>query len=348
MKSLVFILFFFFSFSFSAFSNPGDNLIAYQTSNVPLIDGDSTDVAWSLAPWVDINYTWIPYNATIPSDIFNGRFKVLWSKTTNLLYFLVEITDSKFVNGYVFSPNDGSYPNYDAVEVFLDEDRPGGTHTFDNTAFAYHITSGNSFTDHYAIDIWGSNWGSNVVNYSNHLPEFKRVNIGTKYYWEFSMMVIKSTFKPTDDPTLFKAELVNGKKMGLSVAYCDNNNSATNPTRDFFFGSKFQTQANSNNSYMDSSIFGNLTLADTQSPSDVTSVSDYSASVSVNEAKQLIFKLNSGWSFPVVQITDISGKVMLKKRISNDQQLDISALHHGCYLVVMKENNQILTKKIVL
>ena len=100
---------------------------------------------------------------------------------------------------------------------------------------------------------------------------------------------------------------------------------------------------------MDSSLFGNLTLEDdTVSPSDVTSVSDYSATVSVNNAKQLIFKLNSGWSFPLIQITDISGKVMLEKRISNDQQLDISALHHGCYLVVMKENNQILTKKIVL
>ena len=351
MKQQLFLIFFFFSISFSGLKaevNPGDSLVAYHTSNVPIIDGDSSDVAWRAAPWYNINYVWMPYYATIPSDIFNGRFKVLWNKDTNLLYFLVEITDSKFVDGYVFSPNDGSYANYDAVEVFLDEDRSGGIHTFDNNAFAYHITSGNPNTDHYAVDVWGPTWGSNVVNYSNHLPEFKRTLKGSKYYWEFSMMVIKSNFTPTDDPTLFKANLVVGKKMGLTVAYCDNNNSAVNPVRDFFIGSKFQTQANSNNSYMDSSIFGSLILVDNEAPSGIKAISDYTANIWVNDAKQLICNLDESWAAPSIQITDISGRLIVEKKASNKFILDLSNFNHGCYMVIVKENKKAVTRKIIL
>ena len=44
----------------------------------------------------------------ILSDYF-GRFKLSWSAPENLLYFLVEITDDAFVDGYVY-PDGAAIP----------------------------------------------------------------------------------------------------------------------------------------------------------------------------------------------------------------------------------------------
>ena len=241
----------------------GDSIQAFHTNTVPVIDADSSDLCWQAAKWQSINYFWMSYGVPIPPADFSGRFKVLWNRTTNLLYFLVEITDDVFVKGYTFANNNGTYPNYDVVELFIDEDRSGGTHTFDNNAFAYHITGGNSSLSYTAVDIWGSNWANNKVDYSNHLPEFVRAFDGNHYYWEFSLMALKNTFTPTATPADHKATLSVGKRMGLTVAYCDNDNPNENPlVRDNFIASKYVPQANYNDSYMNATLFGSLLLAD--------------------------------------------------------------------------------------
>jgi hypothetical protein len=109
----------------------------------------NNDEAWQAVEWKPISQIWMPYN-NLPSNLgqeaglqiwegaddFTGKFKVLWSSETNLLYFIVEITDDVFTGGYVYNENPnsgGGYPNYDIVEVFIDEDRSGGLHVFDGT-----------------------------------------------------------------------------------------------------------------------------------------------------------------------------------------------------------------------
>jgi hypothetical protein len=350
MKKTLFLTIFIFLFIFTIKSetNPGDSLLAVHTNTIPLIDGDITDIAWKSAKWYNINYMWLPYGTTIPASDFTGRFKVLWNKTTNLLYFLVEITDDVFVNGYVYANNDGTYYNYDVVEVFVDEDRSGGTHTNDNNAFAYHITGGNSTVEYDAIDIYATGT-TNKVNNRNHFPEFKRRFDGTHYYWEFSLMAIKNTFLPTNDPSLFKSTLTVGKKMGLSVAYCDNDGLTESPkTRDNFIGSKYLSSADQNNSYINASLFGSLILADNNTTEISAIKIDNSINIWIDNDRQLNCKMEGSWNLPTMRITDISGITMLERSVNNTSKVDVSAYNHGCYLITVTENNRTTTRKIIL
>ena len=332
--------------------HPGDSIVSVHTNVLPVIDGSGNDECWNDATWVNMNYMWMPYNTTIPAADFTGKYKVMWNKTTNLLYFLVEITDDKFVNGYIYSKSAGGYPNFDVVEVFIDEDRPGGDHAMTNAAFAYHITGGNSTTDFDAIDIYDPtnsyNWAAGIyVNYKSHLPEFKRTNVGTNYTWEFSLMVLKSNYLPVNEPSSFKATLVDGKKMGLTLAYCDNDNSAVNPKRDNFIASKYQTQANSDISWQNSTNFAHLTLKETGA--NALNTTTYSSvNFSLSSAKILSFSINQSWSKPTLTISDIYGRIVLKSQASDNRNFDLKYFKSGCYIVVIDDNTRKITRKILL
>lgn len=341
-------------FSLSAMEHPGDSIVAMHTTVLPNIDGSGSDEVWNSANWVDMNYTWIPYNQTVPVADFTGRFKVLWNKTTQLLYFLVEITDDKFVNGYVYDKFNGSYPNFDVVELFIDEDRSGGDHTSNNNAFAYHITSGNATTDYDAIDIFDStpnapNWSAGIyVNYKNHFPEFKRTNVGTKYTWEFSLMALTSNYTPANNPTLFKTNLTVGKAMGLTMNYCDNDNSAVNPVRDNFFSSKYVNPSDNNSSWQFAYNFGSMVLKEKGGYTGIKSARNNEATIWVDGAKQLNCKLNESWNRPTFQLLNISGSVLFEKEMIIGKKIDLSAYKQGFYLAVIKENQSIFTQKINL
>ena len=327
----------------------GDSIQAFHTNTVPVIDADSSDLCWQDAKWQPINYFWINYGVPIAPSDFTGRFKVLWNKTTNLLYFLVEITDDVFVKGYTFANNNGSYPNYDVVELFIDEDRSGGTHTFDNNAFAYHITGGNSSLSYTAVDIWGSTWATNKVDYSNHFTEYVRVFDGEHYYWEFSLMVLKNSFTPTLNTTDHKATLSAGKKMGLTLAYCDNDSQSENPlTRDNFIASKYVPQANYNDSYMNASLFGSLILADNNTTYLPSNTSEQPIKLYVDNSKRLLCHLENSWKNPTIQITDITGKIIFKNKIIDNTINDLSKFKKGCYVVSITDNQRIQSQKIIL
>ena len=261
MKNISFRLTFLFIFlgiqiSLSASSTVGDSINAPRIMQPPVIDGSGSDLCWDSAAWNPMPYVWIPYGQVIPAADFTGRFKVVWNEQQNLLYFLFEITDNIFVNGYAYSPTNGNYYLYDVIEIFIDENHSGGIHQTNNNAFAYHITAGNATSDYDAMDIWGSI----IENYRDHFPEYKRVKNGNLYTWEFSMMVIKDTFTPGSAPADFKSTLSTGKIMGFSAAYCDDDHSSANPQRDHFIASKYETFAESNNSYINASIFGVMKL----------------------------------------------------------------------------------------
>ncbi len=337
--------------SLVAMDHPGDSIVALHADIVPVIDGNDNDVCWSNASWIDINYMWMPFNASIASNDFTGRYKVMWNKNTNLLYFLAEITDDKFVNGYVFSNKDGSYPNFDVLEVFIDEDRPGGNHALNNTAFAYHLTGGNSTTDFDAVDIYDPtnsyNWSAGIyVNSKSHLPEFKRTNVGTKYVWEFSLKALTSTYKPTDNSELFKAALLNGKKMGLTLAYCDNDNSAINPKRDNFIASKYETQANNDISWQNSTTFAHLTLRE-NAINSIHNTNDFVSKIWFDASNQLHIETNENSNSSVLKIRDISGKVLIYKQIYKTEMLDFSSFKRGYYIIELQGNNSRATQKII-
>ncbi len=230
--------------------------------NIPTINGDSTDACWSDVEWQEIDQVWIPWGGSVEADDYTGRYKILWSSTENLLYFLVEITDDVFVDGYVFGP--GDYYNYDIVEVFIDEDKSGGVHNYEDTenAFAYHIVvdapeEGEVNNDFVVCDMTGP---VTTVNYASHFPELAMKKTGNQYTWEFSLAVYDDTYD-NSNPEASRVDLSEGKITGLSLAYCDNDDPEEEPkTRDNFFGSVWVPENEYNDHWINADGFGTIEL----------------------------------------------------------------------------------------
>lgn len=224
----------------------------------PVFDGEGLDDCWN-APgvtWQPIDQVWMPWKGIIPSSAdFTGKYKVTWNKTNNVLLFLVDIEDDSFVDGYDFASNGPyGYPNYDVVELFLDEDRSKGAHVFDNgsenaqNALSYHISvnapADGETTHQFSVeDLDGVSWSNYwVVNYAAHFPQFSMKKSGSHYVYEFSLKVYNDSY-PTQQKngsTLTDIEnarviLKPGKVMGATMAYCDND--TNDGKRDHFFGS---------------------------------------------------------------------------------------------------------------
>jgi len=357
VKFLIINLFLFTTILFSVYSSPklGDTIQSPRIIQVPVIDGSGSDKCWDSAIWNPMPYVWIPYGTVLSAADFTGRFKTVWNAEKNLMYFLFEITDDIFVNGYIFSKTKGNYYLYDVVELFIDEDRSGGLHETNNNAFAYHITNGNASVEYDAIDMWNTE----RVNYRNHFPEFKRVKNGTVYTWEFSMMVLNSSYTPTSVLDNYRPALTVGKKMGFSAAYCDDDHSSANPVRDHFIASKYQTQANSNESYKNASIFGLLQLV-----AEPTAIPNSVKDLSVFEAKKLdvfpnpVSDLASvSFSSNYIGTVDVSvfnaiGQTISKAKFNKTQQLfkqnlDFSNNASGLYIISITAGTEKLFSKVL-
>jgi len=136
-------------------------MAAIKTTEELTFDGISDEPVWENSRWYYIDQVWIPYRAALPAADFSGRFKVAWSEADNLLYFFAETSDDVFVDGYEYSSDPssgGGYPDYDILEVFIDENKSGGKHVFDD----------------------GADWGTNgenafpIIMSSASLPMVKR------------------------------------------------------------------------------------------------------------------------------------------------------------------------------
>jgi hypothetical protein len=269
--------------------------MAVRTTETVTFDGEDDETFWGDSRWYYIDQVWIPYRAALPAGDFSGRYKVAWSEADNLLYFFAETSDDVFVDGYVYNPDPssgGGYPNYDILEIFIDENKSGGKHVFDDgndwgtngeNAFSYHYSialpdDGNTTSSVIACDLAGTSWGDySIPNYANHLENFTVRRNGNVLSWEFSLKVYSDTYDP-DDPESSRVILATGKQIGLSLAYCDNDNPAENPkTRDNFIGSDIgpdQQLDEWNDHWMNASVYGILKLDDDQPnrPPEVTGV----------------------------------------------------------------------------
>jgi len=245
-----------------------DTVLAPDVLQVPLINGNGDDQCWQNIPWQSIDQTWVPETApdtvVVTAEDYSGHYKIVWSSEANLLYFLIEINDNAFVDGYVPGVTADIY-NFDISEVFIDEDASGGEHRYDSqttnaeNAFAYHIYAdfpdeGNVTTDPYVGDM-----ATTPPNYDFHFPEFSLSRSGNTATWEFSLIVYNDTYSPTNIDNA-RVQLQAGKVMGLSVAYCDNDNPNENPkVRDNMFGSVWEPTPK-NRHWMNADYFGRIKL----------------------------------------------------------------------------------------
>ncbi|QBY03247.1 sugar-binding protein [Thalassotalea sp. HSM 43] len=219
------------------------------------INADADDPVWQQGQWYPLDQDMI---GNYPkSDDFSGRFKVAWDE--KYVYLLVEMSDDVLFDQYadpLFF-----YWDDDALEVFIDEDASGGSHTFDYNAFAYHIA-----LDNQAIDIGGQ--------LENGEPEFLALNSHVKsqwrrddkrpngIIWEVALEIHNDSFdhnKPLDKWQTSRVTLQEGKVLGFMLAYCDNDGSKV---REHFLGSTTITPiaGDKNLGYKTADVFSRLTL----------------------------------------------------------------------------------------
>ena len=209
----------------------------------PKIDGVASDSAWSDARWHSIDHRWLGPEHS-PDD-FAGRFKVVW--TGDRLYLLVELIDD-----ILFDSHRDPLVQYwddDCLEIFLDEDHSGGNHQFNHNAFAYHLS-----LDNRAIDI-GTD--ETARDYTHHVDSRWRQE-GNRIIWEVAIDVYTDDYVDDSDsnrPVTLRA----GKRMGLMVAYCDNDGSEL---RENFVGSESVPTGPKDRGWIDAGLFGTLILTE--------------------------------------------------------------------------------------
>ncbi len=213
-----------------------------KTDIAPVIDGVANDKAWEHATWYPLDQKWIGEDYS-PED-FSGRYKLTW--TPEALYLLVEITDDVLFDQY---PDPLKlWWDDDCVEIFIDEDNSGGPHQFTHNAFAYHV----ALDTKNVVDMSPTTKGGAL--YNDHVLT-KKITKGTTTIWEHKINVYNDSYK--DDQTNTPVVLSENKKIGFSLAYCDNDKSKE---RENFIGSAFVPGEDKNQGYIDASTFGTIVL----------------------------------------------------------------------------------------
>ena len=289
-------------------------LLIINTSTPPTIDGIENDLCWQAAKWQSIGKVWIPFNGSVSDSDYNGRYKVMWSSVTNLLYFLIEIHDDVFVDGYIPSTKGGCY-NYDISEVFIDENHSGGEHRFDGpttnaeNAFAYHMyaaypAEGEVNKSPYIEDMVGTQANSKWVNRAFHFPEFALRKTGNTAVREFSLIVYNDSYTDENKEDA-RVELRAGKIMGLSVAYCDNDHPEINPkVRDNMYGSVVEPDPG-NLHWMNADYFGTAELTE-----------DLGTCINSTETIPVKYKLNQNYPNPFNPSTVISYQIPMSSHVT--------------------------------
>lgn len=384
-------LLFFSEVLYAQVSQQADTVFIRHTDIVPDIDGRPDEAVWNLVEWHSMDNIWMPYNNE-PVNLtqeaglklwegehdFSGRFKVLWSEETNLLYFFVETVDDVFTDGYIYNENPsegGGYPNFDILELFIDEDCSGGLHVFDGNgsvagswgtnaenAFSYHIAinapqEGQVNRSFFALDIAGTNWGypsQKIAEYADHFSEFAIRTEGDKYLWEFSLKVYGPNYTDEDRQNA-RVVLHDGKIMGLTMAYCDNDNPYESPLqRDHFFGSVYVPVEAYNSHWMQADWFGVAKLINTPATSSFIGIEE--------QLKIETFAANGRLEVHVIsqkegkielRVINITGREVLKRidfKTGTEwrKQINIQGLQNGIYLVETIHDNKRSTKKIVV
>ena len=225
---------------------PGrSHYLAPQATESMRVDGTADEAVWDAAEWRVLDQRWLGPEYT--AEDFNGRFKVVW--TPERLYFLVEFTDD-----ILFDSHRDPLVQYwddDCVEIFLDEDFSGGNHQFNHNAFAYHMS-----LDNRAIDI-----GTDEVarDYSHHVKSQWRQD-GDKVVWEIAIDVYDDSYVDDSDANE-PVTLAAGKRLGLMLAYCDNDGSEL---RENFIGSETVPSGPKDRGWIDAGLFGLLELVEAQ------------------------------------------------------------------------------------
>ncbi len=312
-----------------------DTLVNYITKTPVAIDGQATEECWNNVEWHAINQVWMPFGATMKTGDFEGKFKLAWDEL--YFYLLVEVVDDSLSDDHS-NPTD-SWWDDDCLEVFIDENRSMGNHECSNNAFAYHVSQ---FYD--AIDLSPTCGG---INYKNHVSVKMEKIASHTYLWEMAFKIYNASYN-NSTPENSRVTLTANKLMGLTVAYCDNDETTG---RENFIGSMKMTAATNNEMYKNADYFGPMRLIDP----------DY-VGIEVNQNSNLIDinvypvptnnLLTVETNTPNQTVTSVSiytttGQLIEQTTfVGNSKTIDLSRVNTGMYLLRVNGNNGTFSKII--
>ncbi|RYY76914.1 MAG: PKD domain-containing protein [Gammaproteobacteria bacterium] len=223
-------------------SSDRNRYTAPRATTAPVIDG-VVDSVWERASWAPIDVFWLGTQSNPSAQDYSGRYKALWDE--NYLYILYDVTDDKIYDGVRDALD--RYWEDDTVELFIDENKSGGQHGYNTSAWAYHISTYGDVVD-------STTGGATLLN--SHIDS-RRVSNGTQHYWEMRIRIYGEDY--ADWKTNTPLQLFAGKLMGFSACYIDNDGSSQ---RESMMGS-VDTQGHKNNQgYLDASVFGSMLLVE--------------------------------------------------------------------------------------
>ena len=366
-KIISFLLISFLTFIFTLCYAIQDNPVqVHYADTPPVFDGSGNDACWQNSNWQTIDQVWINYGESIPASDYSGRYKVLWNANENLLYFLVEVHDDVFVDGFRRNQSDEAH-QFDVIEIFIDEDQSKGQHIFDTAttnaenAFSYHLyadfpSEDEIQTEFTVVDIAGTGWGNRITpEYAPHFPHFSLKRTGNTATWELALKVYDDTYVE-NDPEASRVGLFVGKSINLSIAYCDNDDPNESPKlRDNFFGSVWVPAEAYNDHWMDAEYFGTITLlAPSQSSVRVNNqVTEMALHLYPNPASnQLQIELNNTYTGPLtVRIYNLLGQQVAMQRLSKNawrQQIPLHQLPKGLYFVKAEMGTHSYHQKLMI
>lgn len=339
MRCIYFFIFFtliLFSVSTLGQTNK-DTLVAVQALTPVVIDGAGNDECWSRTTWKPIGQVWIPYNIPMAAGDFEGKFKVAWDR--EYLYLLIEVVDNMLSDDH--SDPLQSWWDDDCLEIFIDENRSMGIHQFNTNAFAYHIS-----LKYDAVDLNSSGDG---VNYKNNIQvRMDTIGVNT-YLWEVAIKNYSAAFNITN-PEASRVYLTPDKLMGLTVAYCDNDETKG---RENFIGSMTLSAATHNESYINANYFGPLVLKSTTTGIDDLAGKQYSSqlvSVFPNPAENRLKierKIKSAEALSV-KIHSVTGTLVKTFILKGKQEtIEISDLMPGMYVLNISSAKYTQSERII-
>lgn len=311
-----------------------DTIFNYLTKTPVTIDGQATEECWVNAEWHAIDQVWIPWAAKMKEGDFKGRFKVAWDES--YLYVLAEVVDDSLSDDHS-NPLQNWWDD-DCLEVFIDENRSKGDHERNCNAFAYHVS-----LTYDAVDLNASGGG---VNYKNNL-KVDMDTIGAKtYLWEFAFKNYSASFN-ISNPEASRVKLEKGKKMGFTIAYCDNDETKA---RENFIGSMVMTQATANDMYKNADHFGLMILYDSQNVTNVlTNQFENGIKIYPVPARNFLNIETSPASQESCSVSIFSITGQLIKSVTffgNKNSVNIDDMKQGLYLVKVTQGDNSVSRLI--
>lgn len=311
------------------------------TVTTPVIDGNGNDTCWNKADWAPIDQVWI--GAAVSETDYSGRFKVLW--TSDRLYLLIQVVDDTLrLQPTGLSDVCSNIYNYDCTEIFIDENHSrDGDYSGTYKAIAYHLD-----TTHVCYYIGGT---SGWVRLDEHL-NYKMKRVAPHIFeYEYEIKIFNDTY--VDGSVNTPVQLSNGKLLGWSVAYNDND---LGSTRQNMFGSKLITEADKNISYYNASAFGELKLVGDHVTSvaspELRETSDLSVR-SDGRKLQVAYSSNQPEAKVVIQLFDVFGRQLFtvteyKSESKIEMEFPVPHLSKGIYIVRVTEEGISSNEKIYL